>query len=750
VTRSRRFFRQRRRYLLPLRELAARRAHRRPSRQPRIRPRKTVSVASLVGSPEERPSRPSLRLNVIALVVFGLFAVMVLRLWTLQVIDHRNYAAAVNANGLRVVAIPAPRGDITDRNGVVLVGNQVSQELVLSRVAAAQHPSVIGAVAALVGKTPAQVEAILKDPRYSPFQPVPVMTDAPPATVTYLQEHPEQFPGVSVQALTERAYPQGDHLASHVLGYVGDITGTELAAHPNQGYTPESEIGKTGVEAEYEQFLRGVAGQQELEVNAKGTVVGTLHRTDPVQGDTVVLNIDVGLQRELEQALENQILTDRRTPDVKNGGRFPPAPNGAAIVLDPSNGHVLALASYPSFDLTQFVGGISQAAYDAIQRVGAENDYAIDGLYTPGSTFKLVTATAALQKGIISPNQYVDDTGTFTVPGCTGGTCVFHNDDSEALGPVDLPEALTASDDYYFYNLGAMFWQQQAVYGPQPIQDVGAQYGLTTPTGIDLPGEGEGRIDSPTVRKALHAKYPKAFPYDTWYTGDNVEMAFGQGGTVLTPIGLADAYATFANGGTRYAPEVAAEVVSPQGKVIERYQPRVTGHVDLPPSVRDPMLQGFEGVVSSPSGTAYQAFQGFPLAQFPLAGKTGTASNAPGLEPNSWFVAFGPLPNPRYLVLAVISQGGYGAAAAAPVVRQAFDWIYANQAQLSAAPSAGAATASGAGGPVAASPGAGRSPATARGAAGSSATTAATTTTAASTTGSAPATTAAPAQGRRP
>ena len=674
------------RYPRPQGERVRRRPVRRTARQPRIRPRRTVSVAALVGSPEERSSRPGLRLNVIAVIVLALFAVMVLRLWSLQVIDHRNYAAAVNANGIRVVSVPAPRGQIVDRNGTVLVGNQVTQEIVLSRVEATQHPAVIGAVAALVGKTPAQVQSILTDVRYSPYQPVPVMANAPAATVSYLQEHATDFPGVSVEEVTQRAYPQGGILASNLLGYVGDITGTELSAHPNQGYDPGSQIGKVGMEAEYEQFLRGVAGRQSLEVNAKGNVVGTLQRTDPRQGDTLVLNIDTGLQQELEQALQAQILVDRKTPDVVNGGRLPAAPNGAAVVLDPTNGHVLAMASYPGFDMNQFVGGISQAEYDAIQRVGAENDYAIQGLYTPGSTFKLVTATAALQKNLISPYQYVNDTGTFTVPNCTGGTCVFHNDDSEALGYVDLPMALTASDDYYFYNLGSQFWLNQAQYGAQPVQDVGAQYGLTSATGVDLPGEVAGRIDSPAVRKLLHTKYPKAFPYDTWYTGDNVEMAFGQGGTVLTPLGLADAYATFANGGTRYAPELAAQVVAPDGKVAEQYKPRVTGHVDLPSSISGPILQGLEGVVSSPHGTAYGAFQGFPLSQFPLAGKTGTASNAPGLEPNSWFVAFGPVPNPRYVVLAVISQGGYGAAAAAPVVRQTFDWIYANQAQLTASP----------------------------------------------------------------
>jgi penicillin-binding protein 2 len=197
-------------------------------------------------------------------------------------------------------------------------------------------------------------------------------------------------------------------------------------------------------------------------------------------------------------------------------------------------------------------------------------------------------------------------------------------------------------------------------------------------TGIDLPNEVVGRVDSQTERQKLHQQAPAAYPNTTWYTGDNVEMAFGQGATALTPIEQAVAYATFANGGTRYAPQVASEVVNPTtGKVVHTFAKSVLGHVDLPPSVSEPILQGLEGVISNPKGTAYAAFGGFP-ANWNLAGKTGTATNPGANEPNSWFVAFGPNPNPQYVVLAVIDQGGYGAEAAAPLVRSIFDYIVAN------------------------------------------------------------------------
>lgn len=664
----------------------SRKANRRPRTRPlRMRPRKSINPATLVASPEDQPSRPQLRLQIVGLIVLVLFGVMVLRLWTLQVIDAKSYAAAVTANQIRVVDVPAPRGEIVDRNNTVLVTNVVQYQIVLSRGEAAQHPAVIGQVAALVGQTPAQVEASINDPRFSPYEPVPVLTNAPSSTVQYLQEHLADYPGVSVEEVTQRVYPQTDQagqpVAPHILGYVGDITGQELAAHAGQNYNPGSQIGKAGIEYQYEQYLRGVDGQQALEVNAQGQVVGTLRDTRPLQGDTIVLNVDLGLQAALQSALQQQILALRHSTDPRSG-RTPPAPNGAAVVMDPQNGQVLAMASYPSFNLDQWVGGISQADLNAIEATGGLNDYALQGLYTPGSTFKLATATAALDSGIISPDQSVDDTGTFTVPGCTGAGagCSFHDDEAVGAGSVSMSRALTISDDYYFYNLGYLFATADppSGNGPQPIEDTAAAYGLGEPTGIDLPGEATGRVDSPSVRKLLHAQAPAAYPNESWYVGDNVELAFGQGGTVITPISQAVAYGTFANGGTRYAPQVAGAIVNPSGSLVTKFVPKVTGKVSLPPPAYQAILQGLEGVIADPSGTAYKAFQGFPLQQFALAGKTGTASNAPGLEPNSWFAAFGPVPNPQYVVVAVIDQGGYGVTAAAPVVRNTFDYLLTN------------------------------------------------------------------------
>lgn len=650
-----------------------------------MRPRKSVNVASIVGSPEEEEARPNLRLRIVGVVVLLLFGVLILRLWTLQVVEGKTYAAAVTRNQVRVVSVAPPRGEIVDRSGTVLVTNIPQEEILLSRAEATQNPAIVGQVAALVGQTPKQVQASINNDQYSPYEPVPVAVGVSQDTVQFLQTHQSEYPGVSVQTVAQRTYPQQGTTATHILGYVGAISSSYLAAHPNDGYTQGSQVGVSGIEAQYEPYLKGVAGRQALSVDASGDIVGTLSTTAPQIGDTVVLNVDTGLEQFVQNALQQQILSDRKTPDQVDGGKLPPAPNGAAIVMNPQNGQVLALASFPNYDLNEWAGGISSANFAALQASGAENDNAIEGQYTPGSTFKLVTATAALQDGLIAPTTPYTDTGTFKIAGCpapgvvadTG--CVLHDDPGDSGGTYNVTGALTVSSDSFFYNLGQMFWTQRGQFGDTPIQNEATAYGEGTITGIDLPGEAQGRVDSYLTRAKLHAEAPKGFPYaPSWFTGDNIEMAFGQGETVLTPIEQAVAYSTFANGGTRYAPQVASQVVDPvTGKIIKKIEPQVTGKVTISPANYSAMLAGFEGVISNRSGTGYAAFQGFP-ASWNLAGKTGTASNQQGLEPNSWFVAFGPNPNPTYLVLAVIDQGGYGAQAAAPLVRNIFDYIVAN------------------------------------------------------------------------
>jgi len=657
-----------------------------PLRRPgkRINQPDPVGIRNLVAGPDEVQARPELRWRIIGGFFLLLLGVLFIRLFTLQVLEHATSVSSANANALRVSTIPANRGYIFDRTGTPIVTNADLIEIQLSQVEAHLYPGDIGALALLTHQTSAQVKKEVMNPQYNPYQPAPIVAGASATMVDFIQQHPSEFPGVVITPISQRSYPYGGGTASQLLGYVGPITSQEIAAHPGAGYQTSSTIGKAGLESYYEQFLRGKSGTDTYQVNAAGNILGVVKTVAPRIGDSLVLNIDAGLQRDLDQNLAADILRVRHTPDPVSG-KLPAALSGAAMVMDPRTGAVLALSSYPSYNLKSFVNGLSESTFKGLLNEGAFTNYPLQGLYVPGSTFKMITATTQLQTGVLSAGTYVNDPGSFTVPGCQGNAashgCIFHDDEGIAAGLVNLPTALTVSSDYYFYNLGYLFWAHQGQYGKTPIQNVAAEYGLGQYTNIDLPGENIGRVDSPTVRLALHAAAPKAFPNVSWYTGDNVEMAFGQGSTVLTPIEMADAYATFANGGTRFQPEVAAAVESPTGQIVVRYGPHVLGHISLPPSVRNPILQGLIGVVNNPKGTAYYPFHQyakFNLNSFLVAGKTGTASNAYGEEPNSWFISFAPAYAPRYLVMCVIGQGGYGADAAAPVVAETYNYLVAH------------------------------------------------------------------------
>jgi penicillin-binding protein 2 len=632
------------------------------------------------------------RLTVIGLVVVALFAAVFVRLWYLQVLNASAYRKAAVVNNVRPVFDPATRGVVVAREGTVLVGNQVTETVTLSQNQAVLHPAVVGRVAALLGMTTAQVKQRLNSPQYSPYRPVPIASGVPMSMVIELREHQSEYPGVSAQPTAVPDYPYGS-LAAQLLGYTGPISATELKALKAKGYRAGEIIGQDGVEASYDQWLEGKPGVTRYSVDAQGQVVSTLSSTPPQAGDDIQLTLDLPLQQQVQADLQNEMNALRGTTDTATGLPVK-ATDGAAVVLNPNNGQVLAMASIPSYDPSVWTNGISEAQYQAlIDPANGEPliNRAIAGLYTPGSTFKLATATAALDSGIISPSYVWDDTGTFTVPNCTAGQCVFHDAETSGAGPINIVTALAASVDTFFYNLGYLFYTHQSQYGATPIQTTASQYGLGVASGIDLPGEASGGIDSQALRVYDHTHYPKYYPYDTWFAGDQVEMAFGQGETVITPLQLATAYATFANGGTRYVPHVVSDIVDPAtGQVAKQFQPVVAGHVNLPPQVRTPLLQGFEGAVASPLGTSYGTFQGFPLTQLQVAGKTGTAShlgpNGQQEVPTSLFVGFAPATNPQYVVAVVIDQGGYGASGAAPVARQVFLYLMTNPPSPLSAP----------------------------------------------------------------
>ncbi|MGH9181766.1 MAG: penicillin-binding protein 2, partial [Acidimicrobiales bacterium] len=541
--------------------------------------------------------------------------------------------------------------------------------------ALADRPEVVARLAALLAISQEELRRRMGDVRYSPFRPVPVAEDIDESVVVYLRERAADFPGVEAMAVAERSYPTGAApLAAHLLGYVGEINAEELAIRQDAGYRLGDEIGKSGIEQAYEADLRGKPGRVELEVDANGRVLRTLPGSTPaVRGHDVQLTVDLDIQRVAEESLAQALVANRGRKDRQDGRLFA-SPAGAAVVLDPRDGSVLAMASYPTFNPADFNNGIRPEVYQGlIDPAGYRplTNRAIGGLYAPGSTFKLVTALAALQRGAVNARTTFLDEGTYRLRRCSGERCVFRNAGSRAYGRVNLAQALTVSSDAFFYDLGANFW-----FGGEPnnlaIQEVARTLGLGEHTGIALSGEMQGRIPDPESRRRLHEQSPVAFPEGAWRTGDNVNLAIGQGETVVTPLQLANTYATFANGGTLYRPRVAARVLRADGQALRDIPPEAVRQVPIAPDQRAPILQGLAGAVADEAGTAFSAFAGFPLDTFGLAGKTGTAQVS-RRQDTSLFAAFGPVSAPQYAIAMVMEESGFGASVAAPAARRVFD-----------------------------------------------------------------------------
>jgi len=624
-----------------------------------------------------------LRLGVLGMVVLSLFCALVARLWYLQVLAAPELKVEAQHNSVAVVYTEAPRGRILDRNGKVLADNRVLLALVASREKVADHADVLPRLSTLLGVSVDELRSRLADERYSPFKPVPVGLDVPKDKLIYVREHQSDFPGIEGLQLTERVYPQGT-VAAHVLGYVGEINDSELGPRKAAGYRAGDAIGKSGAELTYEADLRGTPQIEKLEVDSAGRVQRTLGDQPAVQGHDVRLSIDLDVERLAEESLAQGLDLARKTFDGNTGKNFL-APAGSVVVLDPRSGSLLAMASNPTYDPNEFINGISSKKFNQLQDPGGHyplNNRAIQGLYAPGSTFKLATSLAALERGVITPVQTYNNIGSYT----TGDPPETKRNARGAVnGVVNVTRALTVSSDVFYYWLGERFWDGRGRYGQAAIQDMGRSLGLGDYTDVDLPFESDGRVSDPAGRERLHKLNPVGFPHPEWYTGDNLNIAVGQGDTVVTPLQLANAYATFANGGTVYAPHVGDAILDDRGQEIRKVEPKVVRHVEMPAAAREPIMAGFKGVISDPKGTGFGAFAGFPNARFPLAGKTGTAEVL-GKQDTSLFTVFGPADDARYVVTVVMEESGLGASAAAPVARRVLEGVAAKEGVAAVAP----------------------------------------------------------------
>ena len=663
-------------------------------------------------------SRP--RLAVLYLVVAALLVALGFRVWYLQIATHRTYVALANSDRVRSVIEPSVRGEILDDTGVPMVDNHSSLVISVDMAKLSQQPdggtAELHRLARLLRMRPKYLTdetrictAGVPQPCWpgSPYQPIPVAQHVPDRTALQLLETRGAFPGViaQVQPVTHYVQPVATD-AAQVLGYLQPITAQEVKqlGVPVTGISSVDLVGQSGLEAQYDRQLRGRPGQREVAVSVTGHVIQTIKQIRPRVGDNLVTSINARLEQDTASILAAAI---HHTQAQGN----PTATTGAAVVMT-TTGRIVAMASYPTYDPAVWTHGISEAEFRRLFGTRHSEpilNRATQGEYAPGSTWKVTTTAAAVANGY---SLY----GLYNCPAAvTIGGRSYANDGNPSLGAMTLREALIQSCDTVYYQLGYGMWQKDnvkadTVTSPHaPVQKMAKMeraWGFGKYTGIDLPGENPGTV--PT-REWLYyfwkdnahrgqdwCKYGRAagsyiqqIEYqdchyaNIWTPGQAAIAAIGQGYVTVTPLQLARAYAALANGGKVYSPRVGEALLSPSGTVVKRITPPVVGHLPVAASTLAYMRSALAGVVTS--GTAAGAFSGFPLNKVCVAGKTGTAQ-AYGKIATSVFASFAPCGHPRYVVVVMIPNSGFGADVSAPAVRQIWDDIYGLEGHQAALP----------------------------------------------------------------
>jgi penicillin-binding protein 2 len=607
-------------------------------------------------------NRLALRLAIFGAFALVLFGVLFFRLWFLQVLKGDEYLAQARNNRTREFRVSAPRGEILDRNGKVLVDNRTSLALQLNPEKLPEDPRERRAELARLGELthsslPQVRKLIHEELKLAPSAPVTLRRDVGHYLVYYLEENQGRFPGVEVQRVFVRNYPDGT-LAAHMLGNVGEVSEEQLKEPQYKKLQPGDEIGQDGVEYTYDRFLRGHPGLTKIQVDAFGqpTKNGQLLSQPPVPGDNLKLSIDTDVQAAGEAAMASFGL------------------RGGFVTMDVHTGEILALGSYPTFDPSVFTRPLTQSEVDSLYRddiLAPLTDRAIAGLYPTGSTFKPITAIAALESGNVTPTEVINDPGQLVI-----GGQVFTNAGEAANGSVSLVSALEVSSDVFFYTLGFRMWDTS------DLQHWAHALGIGRSTGIDLPGAAEGLLPSQHWRNQLYKEGETERP---WSAGDNVQLATGQGDLQTNPLQMAVAYATLANGGTVVTPHVGMQIDDARGRVVREFEPAPRRHVRIDPQYRETILEGLHDAAQNGGGTSFEVFGSFPV---PVAGKTGTAERPPYSD-QSWYGVLAPYPNPRIVTFVTMEEGGFGAEAAAPAARTILEAYFADRLSRGAGPEEG-------------------------------------------------------------
>ena len=656
--------------------------------------------------------RSRLNLIVVEVLILSLMLAMLGRLFYLQVAAGLKYHnAALNIQS-RDVVTPAVRGAIVDDNGLPLAMDKPGMVITVDRSALGKMPdkgsAVLHRVATLIGVKYSDLYvrtrlcgelAVGKRTgcwNGTLYQPVPVTKDATEAQALKILENPDIFPGINATPVPSRSYPSlaGEN-AAHILGYVGSVTSQDIASSSKQYYLNET-IGKTGLEYQYDKYLQGVPGIKTVIVDRTESITSTSTTSLPVAGNNVVTNINAQLQAATEKALASSVQS-ARAQGYKGD-------SGAAIVMDVHTGHILAMASYPTYDPNIWQKGLTiaqaQALFSEADGVPALSR-AIDGTYAPASAFKALSVVAASHAGYnLNANYACPYSAKF-------GNQTFHNDDTAVQGTMSLQTAIAVSCDTIWYQIGYDQWVKDGGLTPKKNPNDyffknAAAFRLGMPTGIDLPSEASGRLPDRTwklayykANKNFYCNYTKrAKPSDLTpfliavakedctdgyiiRAGDAINFAIGQGDVLMTPLQMTVAYAAIANGGTLYKPEVARAIVKPDGTVIQDIKPVKNGIIPASASTLDFLHAALRGVAVS--GTASGVFGNYPVQ---VSGKTGTGqvqgrnANGSAKDPTSWFASYAPSNKPEYAVVMMVSQGGYGAGTSAVGVKDIYNALF--------------------------------------------------------------------------
>jgi penicillin-binding protein 2 len=627
-----------------------------------------------VENPYRMTPQLALRIGVLGAVVLFAFAVLFFRLWALQVLSGERYLAAAQNNQLRSIRIEAPRGPILDHKGRTIVGNELAKVVRVwpASLPRRSRPVVFRKLSRVLAIPIAELQQTFRrQQRADPLKPVSLAEGVSNDVVVYLSERQREFPGVRVEDTYVRSYPFGG-IAAQLLGHVGTVTPEQVKS---RRYRNGDHVGQAGIEAEYDRYLRGQAGLAHLRVDSVGRPRGRPRYSELFRpGLALRLTLDAKLQRAAEDALEYGIRVA-----IENKAWY--ANGGAIVALDPRTGAVRALASNPTFDPRVYVGRPKPEELRPLldQAAAAEQNYpglnrAIAGLYPPGSTWKPVTALAAMRERVVGAYTPLSCTGSMEIDGTT-----FNNWNPYVNQAMTLPTALAASCDTYFYRLGLAFYELPAQYG-SPLQKWAAAFGFGKPSGLDIGGEQAGLLPTPEWRRKTFTKerYPETWEVDRlWKTGDSVQLSIGQKDLLVTPLQMARFYALIANGGKLVTPHLVRSVEQPgnRGAVKAVFSPPARP-VNVHPDELAAVREGLYLATHASYGTSSGVFGSFPV---PIAGKTGTAEKMVDLGSfsrmldQSWWCGYGPTDRPELVVCVVIENGGHGGTAAAPAALKVFE-----------------------------------------------------------------------------